>query len=370
MIGGFSSRFQRIWYPSVGSAKAPPAALRVAASLYALATRARAGAYDRGWFAAQSLPVPCISVGNLSVGGTGKTPLVAWLVDALTALGARPAVVSRGYGGSARGPERVTTGGGREAALRFGDEPALLAAHYPNTPVVVGRDRHAAGLFAVTSGGATVVVADDAFQHRRLARDVDIAVVDASRGLGNGFQLPAGPLREPPASLARAGFVVLNRVGAAPDIEGQRRMVAKFAPRASIAEADLVFAGWRDARSGAPVELPAGAVVYAFSGIANPGSFDRTLEMLGMSVAGGEAFRDHHVYGAREIERLQRAAAASGAAAVVTTAKDAVRIPCWGGAVPLYRAEVKLAMVRGHERLWETLKSIVARSGVLAARSS
>jgi len=361
MSGGFASRLERIWYPSAGSGAVPPTALRVAAALYALATRARAGAYDRGLFKAHNLPVPCISVGNLSVGGTGKTPLVAWLIDELTALGARPAVVSRGYGGSARGPERVTTGGGWEAARRFGDEPALLAARYPDIPVVVGRDRHAAGLLAVTGGGASLVVADDAFQHRRLARDIDIAVIDASRGLGNGFQLPAGPLRESPVSMARAGFVVLNRVGAAPDLEGLRRIVAKLAPRAALAEADLVFAGWRDARTGVPAELPAGAVVYAFSGIANPGSFHRTLEMLGVSIEGGEVFRDHHTYGAGEIARLQRAAAASGAVAAVTTAKDAVRIPGWRGAVPLYRAEVKLAMIRGHETLWETLKSIVAR---------
>jgi tetraacyldisaccharide 4'-kinase len=361
MSGGFASRLQRIWYPAGGSGARPPAALRVAAALHALAARARAGAYDRGLLAARRLPAPCISVGNLSVGGTGKTPLVAWLIEALTALGARPAVVSRGYGGSARGPERVTTAGDSTAARRFGDEPALLAARYPEVPIVVGRDRHAAGLLAVSSGGATVVVADDAFQHRRLARDVDIAVIDASRGLGNGLQLPAGPLRESPASLARAGFVVLNRVGAAPDLEGLRRTVARLAPRAALAEADLVFAGWRDARTGAPAELPAGAVVYAFSGIANPGSFHRTLESLGMRVEGREVFRDHHAYGDREIGRLERAAAASGAVAAVTTAKDAVRIPGWNGAVPLYRAEVKLAMIRGHERLWETLKSIVAR---------
>ena len=363
MTGGFASRLERIWYPSAGSVAVPPAPLRVAAALYSLAARARAGAYDRGLIKARNLPIPCISVGNLSVGGTGKTPLVAWLIDELTVLGARPAVVSRGYGGSARGPERVTTAGDCQTARRFGDEPALLAARYPDVPVVVGRDRHAAGLLAVSFAGVTAVVADDAFQHRRLARDVDIVVLDASRGLGNGCQLPAGPLRESPASLARAGFVVLNRVGAAADLEGLRRTVAKLSPRAAIAAADLVFSGWRDGRTGAPVELPGGAVVYAFSGIANPGSFHRTLESLGMSIRGGEIFRDHHAYGAGEIERLQRAAAASGAVAAVTTAKDAVRIPSWSGAVPLYRAEVKLAMISGHETLWETLKSIVARGG-------
>lgn len=361
MSGGFASRLEPRWYPAAGSGTVPSKALRAAAALHALATRARAAAYDRGLLVAKKLPVPCISVGNLSVGGTGKTPLVAWLVDELIALGERPAVVSRGYGGSARGPERVTTAGGFEAARRFGDEPTLLAARRPEVPVVVGRDRHAAGLLAVRSWGATVVVADDAFQHRRLAREVDIVVIDASRGLGNGYQLPAGPLRESPASLARAGFVVFNRVGAAPDLEGLRRTIASLAPRAALAAADLVFAGWRDARTGAVVELPAGSVVYAFSGIANPGSFHRTLENLGMSVKGGEVFRDHHYYSAGELAHLQRVAAASGAVAAVTTAKDAVRIPGWSAAVPLYRAEVKLTMIRGHEILGETLKSVVAR---------
>jgi len=360
MTGGCAGRLESIWYPAAGRDVSPPAVLRLAAALHALATRARTTAFDRGLKGVRRLPVPCISVGNISVGGTGKTPLVAWIVEECAALGARPAVVSRGYGGTSRGPVRVTPGGDFAAARRYGDEPALLAARYPHLPVVVGRDRYAAGLFAANAAGATIVVADDAFQHRRLARDLDIVVLDASRGLGNGRQLPAGPLREAPASLGRAGFVVLNRVGAAADLEGLRRLVATLAPRASFAEADLVFAGWRDACNGAPAELPPGAGVYAFSGIANPGSFRRTLESRGLRIAGWEVFRDHHVYLPGEIRRLQRSVAASGAIAAVTTAKDAVRIPAWSGAEPLYRAEVKLAMIRGRETLWERLQSIVA----------
>jgi tetraacyldisaccharide 4'-kinase len=236
----------------------------------------------------------------------------------------------------------------------------LLAARYPGVPVVVGRDRHAAGMLAVTAGGATVVIADDGFQHRRLARDLDIAVVDAARGLGNGRLLPAGPLRESPASLARAGVVVLNRVGAANDLAGLRRTVLGLAPRAAVAETDIEFAGWREWRPGAPAELPAGTGVYAFSGIANPGSFRRTLEGQGLRIAGWEVFRDHHAYRPGELERLGRAAAESGAAAAVTTAKDAVRIPGWSAGVPLYRAEVKLVMIRGRDTLWELLGSISA----------
>jgi tetraacyldisaccharide 4'-kinase len=212
----------------------------------------------------------------------------------------------------------------------------------------------------VSSGGATVVIADDGFQHRRLARDLDIVVLDAARGFGNGRLLPAGPLREPPERLERAGLVVLNRVSAAPDLGGLRRMVDTLAPRAPIVEADLEFAGWRDARTGAPAELPAGAGVYAFSGIANPGSFRRTLEGQGVRIDGFEVFRDHHAYRTEEAGRIGRAAAASGATAAVTTAKDAVRIPAWGDGVPLYLAEVKLVMIKGCEKLWELLRSIAA----------
>jgi tetraacyldisaccharide 4'-kinase len=331
--------------------------------MYGLGARSRAALYDRGGLAQRRLPVPCVSVGNLTVGGTGKTPLVAWMIERFLAAGAQPAVVSRGYGGSEGGPARVPAGGGSPSAARFGDEPALLAARFPQVPVVVGRDRHAAGLLAVQSAGATVVVADDAFQHRRLARDLDVVVIDASRGLGNGRLLPAGPLRESPAALARAGALVLNRVGAAADAADLRRSLARLAPGALVAESDLAFDGWRDAGSGQVAELPPGTGVYAFCGIANPGSFRRTLEGRRLRILGGEVFRDHHPYGAEDLDRLARGAAASGAAAAVTTAKDAVRIARWPAAVPLYRAEVKVAIIKGCEQLWEALEPLAARGG-------
>jgi tetraacyldisaccharide 4'-kinase len=355
-------RLERLWYPTAPSGCGPPLALRLAAAFYGFAVRARAAAYDRGAIPQRRLPVPCISVGNLSVGGTGKTPLVAWVVEQLLAAGSRPAVVSRGYGGSERGPARVPAAGGSADAARFGDEPALLAARFPQVPVVVGRDRHAAGTLAARGAGATVVIADDAFQHRRLARDLDIVVVDAARGLGNGRLLPAGPLREGPEALARAGAVVLNGVGAAPEAGELRRSLARLAQRAFFAESDVAFAGWRDACSGQAAELPPGTGVYAFCGIANPGSFRRTLERQGLRLLGWEVFRDHHPYREGELDALARAAAA-GAAAAVTTEKDAVRIPRWPGAAPLYRAEVKLVMITGREQLWEALTSLAARGG-------
>lgn len=358
-----AGRLERIWYPAGTGEGRTPAGLRLAATLYGLAARSRAALYDAGVLRQRRLPVPCVSVGNLTVGGTGKTPLVAWLLEHFLAARTKPAVVSRGYGGSEHGPAIVPPTGGSDVAARWGDEPALLAALYPDVPVVVGRDRHAAGMFAVREAGATVVVADDAFQHRRLARDLDIVVVDASRGLGNGRLLPAGPLREPPSGLARAGAVVLNRIAAAPDAERLRRSLARLAPHALFAESDVVVAGWRESRGGAAAELPRGTGVYAFCGIANPGAFRSALEGQGLRVLGWEVFRDHHAYGAAEIEALARGAAAAGAAAAVTTAKDAVRVTRWPGAVPLYRAEAKLAMISGREQLWEALKPLAARGG-------
>lgn len=360
MIGRAAAALERIWYPPPGTGGAPPLLLRLAAGLFGAGVRRRALRFEREG-AARRLPVPCVSVGNVVVGGTGKTPLVAWLVEALRDLGVRPAVVARGYGGSGGGPARVPPGGGRAEATRHGDEPALLAARYPAVPVVTAADRYAAGLFAVREHGAEVVVADDAFQHRRLARDLDIVVVDASRGMGNGLLLPAGPLREPPGALARADVVVLNRVGEAVDADARRREIARYAPAALLAESDLAFDGFRDAATGAAAELPPGSGVFAFCGLGNPASFRRSLDARGLRVLGWESFRDHHLFTVGEVSGLARRAAACGAAAAVTTAKDAVRIPAWPGPPPLYRAEVKLAMMSGRENIWKNIMNLVAR---------
>ncbi len=142
--------------------------------------------------------------------------------------------------------------------------------------------------------------------------------------------------------------------------EALRRLVARVAPRADLAEADLAFAGWVDARTGRAAELPSGGGIYAFCGLANPDTFRRSLEALGRRLAGWTVFRDHHAYGERDLADLARRAASSGAVAAVTTAKDAVRIPAWPGPLPLYRAEVKLVMIQGRERLWNDLEILAA----------
>jgi tetraacyldisaccharide 4'-kinase len=226
-----------VWY---GTAP-PPAWARALEPLYRAVVAARRTAYRRGWFASGHPGRPVVIVGNLAAGGAGKTPLVIWLVRALIARGLKPAVISRGYGGAEpRRPHRVTTADDPKFS---GDEP-LMVAIATGQPVWICRDRLAAARAAV-AGGADVVIADDGLQHYRLRRDAEIAVIDGSRGLGNGRCLPAGPLREPPGRLAEVDLIVCNGAGDCPPGAltmqlcgdqavrldgGERRLLAEFAP--------------------------------------------------------------------------------------------------------------------------------------------
>ena len=197
---------QRVWY---GGERAPWW-LRSLAALYGALSSVRRNAYARGWLRAHRGGCPLIVVGNITVGGTGKTPLVIWLAGELTALGLKVAVITRGYGSEAHAG--VLCVNADSCACAVGDE-ALLIFRRAQLPVYVCRDRLAAARAAVAAG-AQVVIADDGLQHLRLARDFEIALIDAARGLGNGALLPAGPLREPPARLGSVGAVVLTGAGA------------------------------------------------------------------------------------------------------------------------------------------------------------
>lgn len=292
------------------------------AALYGAAVWARNRRLDRRGAAARA-PVPVISVGNLTVGGTGKTPLVAWLARALLARGVQPAVVSRGYGGrSGRGPWIVGAAGGPPAvAGEFGDEPLLLARLLPGVPVVVGRDR-TAGAAAAARAGAAVVILDDGFQHRRLARNLDLVLVDALRPLDRARLLPAGDLREPLGALSRADGVVLTRSRRAESVEALERLVRRHNRQAPILHADHRAVGFVDA-AGQTVPAPERAV--AFCGIGRPELFRADLERAGIGLERFETRRDHHVWSRAELARLS-AWSRERAVPLVTTEKDLVRI--------------------------------------------
>lgn len=290
----------------------------------------RTAAYRRGWLRTRRLRRPVVSVGNLSVGGTGKTPFVAFLAERLMARGLKPAILTRGYGRrTGSGLITIEPGSGRAPDPReVGDEPALLARKLPAVPIVVSADRYRAGLLAEDKFKVDVHILDDGFQHFALARDLDIVLLDATQELSDRELMPAGRLRETCASLERAHYVVLTRSELA-DPRPTEERVRKINSKAGIFHSSTKLQGVMDISSRkisalqAALEGPA----YAFSGIGNPPAFFADLAQWGFSVAARAEFQDHHVYKPDEITRLVANARKAGAKILLTTEKDALNFP-------------------------------------------
>ena len=319
--------------------------LRLLSLPYRGAVAARNRLYDLGFLPQAKLPCPVIAVGNLTVGGTGKTPTVILLANMLREKGYRPAVLSRGYGGNARSSVGIVSDehqllmGWREA----GDEPVLIARAVPGVPVLTGPRRSLTGRIAVDRFNATVLILDDAFQHRQLFRDLDIVLVNGALPFGNGLLLPGGPLREPEASLRRAHLII--RTGAEGDpIEPLEAAVAGLPLFRGIHRPKGIIEGY-----GSPLlsaGLLRGEKVSAFAGIGRPEIFRRSLIALGADVVSFTIFPDHYRYSRYDLDALRRLAAASGSQRIVTTEKDGIRLadfPEFMAEISLLRVEMEIA---------------------------
>jgi tetraacyldisaccharide 4'-kinase len=320
--------------------------LSVAAAGYRAAIALRNLGYDRSWLEVHRAGVPVISVGNLTVGGTGKTPMVEWVARWYRRRAKRAVIVSRGY--------RQVQG--------LNDEGRVLEENLPDVPHLQDRDRVRSARIAVEELEAELLVLDDGFQHRRLARDLDLVLIDALEPFGLGRLLPRGLLREPVRSLRRADLVVLSRADLiAP---GERAAIRAEARRRSgplkWVEARHAPLGLVDSEGAASRLDGLACKAAAFCGIGNPEGFRRTLRPLCGSLLDFRAFPDHHDYNAADVESLSAWAQSLGADLVLTTQKDLVKLRCAHlGPAPLRALKIGLEIVAGEDVMEDALARLL-----------
>ena len=344
-----------------GDSKAPGAKLArlvmgACAVPYSAVARLRRWAYRMGVLASHSAAAPVISIGNITTGGTGKTPMVAWVARQLMLVGRRPGIVLRGY--------KAVGGRSDEAELLAGltkvkNEPnASQAGTEWTVPVIVDPNR-VRGAGKAIGQGADVIVLDDGFQHLRLRRDLNIVLIDATNPFGYGYVLPRGLLREPVSVLQYADAIVITRCDAIPPagLEALRRKLASLAPRASIHTAVHAPTCLIDPTGEKkPLDVLAGKKIMAFCGVGNPEAFFSTLGRLGAVPAGKIAFGDHVHYGPDQMEYIAREAGLCGAEILVTTQKDRVKLTPAALAKPLWTLAVEIQFPASGDELMERIR--------------
>ncbi len=321
--------------------------LRLLSAPYGLGVRLRNGLYDRGWRRVERAAVPVVSVGNLTLGGTGKTPCVEYVARFYRGLDLRVAVLSRGYGASAG----------------VNDEALVLEENLPDVPHLQGADRAALARVAVEELESEVLVLDDGFQHRRLARALDIVLLDATAPFGHGQLFPRGLLREPVSGLRRAQVALLTRCDQVEPaaVAAIRERVARVAPGLTVAESVHQPAAWVNADGQAlPVKGLAGRSLVAFCGLGNPEGFRRTLAGLG-EVTDFRTYPDHHQYTRTDVEELRSWARQQATeCVVVTTQKDLVKLRLSRlGDRELWALRIQLAVTAGQDGFDHKLKEVL-----------
>jgi len=370
------SLLEDLWWrqPEPPLTRALLAPLALAEGAFAAAAGLRGALYAGGWLASERAAAPVISVGNLAVGGSGKTPATLAVARRLQARGRTVAVLSRGYG-ARRSDARVVADGERIllGVADAGDEPLLLARRLSGLRVLCGPRRAPLARRAVAELGADVLVLDDGFQHRALRRDLDLVVLDAHNPWGNGHLLPRGPNREGRAALGRAGLCWLSRADQAPPERlAALRALAERATGRPPVESRHAVADLSDGallRSFPAAEL-AGSRVLLLCAIGRPGGFRRTVEGLGAEVAAERLFPDHHHFADAELEEALAAARAAGCDRVVTTEKDGVRLSTrWAGEEMLRVVRIEVEITSGADVLEDALGRALAGWPLAAAPS-
>lgn len=338
------------------TAGAVRAGLRVAELGYRAAIASRNICYEKGLCSKFDLPRPVVSVGNLTVGGTGKTPMVIELTRRLIAAGHHPAVLLRGYHASTLGSDEA-----RELSCELGLGAAV--------PVGVGPDRvRTAARVLSQRPEVDVFVLDDGFQHRRVRRELDLVLIDATEPFGYGHLLPRGLLREPAANLRRADAVIVTRADQATDLAGLDARIERLCGGKPVAHVACRWEGFRDAEGGVHGEgFLADRVVVGVCGVGNPGAFERTLRQSARAVPACVAVPDHHDYNLVELKGLLGRACRLGAQAVVTTEKDWVKWePLTRGealGLPVYRPVLRVKFLDGEAAVDSLLREAVQRLG-------
>ncbi len=331
--------------------------LRCGEPLYGQVVGIRNWMFDNHWRRSRRADVPVISVGNITTGGTGKTPVVRWLVEQLRLLGNRPGIVSRGYRAQRFGP----------STDRQNDEYYELKFHLPEVPHIQNPDRVTA-TEQLVSQGVDVVVLDDGFQHRRLRRDLDIVLIDATRPFGFDHLLPRGLLREPLHAIRRADFVIITRSQqVAPEqIDSIMGRIEQVAPGTKIAQLGFHPVAWLDTSGHRhPLDDLRSQPVLGFCGIGNPHGFELYLRELCDDLRGIQTFSDHHAFTPSDWSQLIDRARQSGASALACTHKDLVKITEWPeSTVPVYALEIQADLGAFERLLIERIQLAVSRAEV------
>jgi len=336
--------------------------LRLASLFYSMAIRVRNLCYDKGWLKQNRSATTVICVGNITVGGTGKTPLVIWVTNFLTSKGLQCSILTRGY---------------KSPKGKFSDEPAVLAKSCPDARVIIEPDRVAGACRAVKQLGARVIIMDDGFQHRRLARNLDIVAIDAICPFGYDRMLPAGLLREPVSALLRADAAVITRSDQVSglELENIEKKLKQINPNITIAKAIhkplcakvLKTKDEPGKQTSGPeigLEELRDKSIFAFCGIGNPDAFMATLKQLGLNVVASKIYDDHHRYASADIDDIYEEARYLNVDIILTTEKDWTKTALMAGIkedMPLAYLAVRLELVMGQESIVHLLEGAIAQ---------